>query len=48
VPELTVSVELPPAVMDVGAKLALAPDGTPEMLNPIDSALPLTTLVVTV
>ena len=48
VPELRVSVELPPAVTTAGAKLALAPAGTPKMLNAIDSALPLSTLVVTV
>jgi len=47
VPELTVSVELPPAVTEVGAKLALAPAGRPEMLNAADSALPVTALVVT-
>ena len=46
-PELTVSVELPPAVTEVGAKLALAPAGRPEMLNAADSALPVTALVVT-
>jgi hypothetical protein len=45
---LTVSVELPPAVTVGGAKLAPAPAGTPEMLNEIDSALPLSTLVVIV
>jgi hypothetical protein len=48
VPELTVSVELPPAVTTPGLKPALAPAGTPEMLNVIDSALPLSTVVVTV
>src|SRR2546428_11886041 len=45
VPALTLSVEEPPATTDVGLRLAVAPDGTPETLRLIDSADPLTSAV---
>jgi hypothetical protein len=47
-PVLTVRVELPPGVTDVGLKLAVAPAGTPDTEKVTVSAVPETRLVVTV
>ena len=44
-PALIVSVELLPAVTDVGLKLALAPAGRPDTAGATVSALPLVTAV---
>jgi len=47
-PTLTVMVDDPPAVTEVGLKLAVAPEGSPLVLKAIDSAEPLVTAVVMV
>ena len=44
---VTVKVELPPAVTDVGLKLPVAPAGRPDTLRSTVCALPLVTAVVT-
>jgi hypothetical protein len=45
VPAFTESVELPPAVIDVGLSDAVAPVGVPDTLSVMDCALPLVTAV---
>ena len=45
VPALTVSVELPPAVTEVGLRLADAPAGVPDTVRATVSALPEVTVV---
>ena len=45
VPALTVSVELPPAVTEVGLRLADAPAGVPDTVRATVSALPEVTAV---
>ena len=47
-PALIVSVEPPPAVTDVGLRVAVAPVGTPETVSEIVSALPEITAVLMV
>jgi|SRR5579859_97139 len=48
VPVVTVRVELPPAVTEVGLKLAVAPEGTPVTLKLTVCAEPLVTAVLIV
>jgi len=42
---LSVNVDDPPAVTDVGLRLAVAPEGTPDTLSETDCAEPLVTAV---
>ena len=45
---LRVSVELPPAVTELGLKEAVAPEGSPEALKVTDCGFPLITVVLMV